>query len=557
MPTTKKILFVIALIFIDLLLLRYFNTLLWPYFWPRPMLYILVGFIISHFFFPELYKGVWLFRVAGILMIFVGQNYLIHSIWIAITDFSFVAALHAFGIAGVFFVMLVNFINQYNPKNNLEPPPIPDELPYIAAVIPTYGEPVEILENTARSLKELDYPAEKFYIFISDDGHREEVERLTKRLGIHYNLGAKKDGKAGNLNSALKHLDQNFPKATLLLTQDADEIIDPTFLQKIVGYFVDPKMGFVQTPKEAIAPAGDPFGVRDRIFYDITQPGRNGNNAAFSCGSGVMWRIEAIKSVGGFDTWNIVEDLTTSYLIHSAGWNSEYHNEILSIGIAPNDIPTLLKQRGTWAIDNWRLFLFKNPLLETKLGLRQRLQYLELGLFFVTSALFMPVLMIVPVISLLTGTFIPVEGSALFPWLVISLLYYYIYADGNLHYLTVMMQYWVSHFWTYIKAFSIAVRSRNKKPKYMVTQKTRQDGFYGYLVWMPFMYLLVGIIAIVNGLFLLQDVSFVSRITNIVILAFFMFMTSAICKASFYGIKFYKPKEELDVDIDLDLDLGT
>ena len=47
-----------------------------------------------------------------------------------------------------------------------------------------------------------------------------------------------------------------------------------------------------------------------------------------------------------------MRNLTTSYeLRYHLGYRSHYHNETLSIGLAPDDIPGLLKQRGTWATD--------------------------------------------------------------------------------------------------------------------------------------------------------------------------------------------------------------
>ncbi|MBZ0290767.1 MAG: glycosyltransferase, partial [Anaerolineae bacterium] len=335
---------------------------------------------------------------------------------------------------------------------------------------------------------------------------------------------------------ALKYLDENFPEATLILTQDADEVVHPSFLKKTVGYFSNPQLAFVQTPKDAVAPQGDPFGVRDRVFYDVIQPGRNGAGAAFSCGSGVVWRIEAVKSIGGFATWNIVEDLTTSYFLHSAGWRSEYHNEILTIGLAPDDVPGLLKQRGTWATDTWRLFLFKNPLKMPGLSLRQRMQYMELGLFYITSAFFMPLVLLTPMISLFTGQFVPIEGSALFPWIVVSFLYYAALAQSFGEFLKRMWQYWVGHCPTYFKAFWIAIRSRKKKPSYKVTRKTRVDGFYGSMIWTQYLYLAGGAGAIVYSILGTPEVNIGARLTNIAILLFFMFLVSGIVQASFYGV---------------------
>ncbi len=343
------------------------------------------------------------------------------------------------------------------------------------------------------------------------------------------------------MNSALRYLETVFPQAVLVLTQDADEVIHATFLKKTVGYFNDPSIAFVQTPKEAVAPKSDPFGTRDRMFYDVLQVGRNGYGAAFACGSGVIWRIDAIKSIGGFSTWNVVEDLTTSYRLHSAGYRSEYHNEKLSVGLAPDDIPGLLKQRGTWAVDTWRLFLFDNPLFKRGLSLGQRLQYLELGLFYVMSSFFVPLLMFIPVISLLTGDFVPIEGAAFFPWVVISILYYVVLSRGQSLFMLRMWQYWIGHGPTYFKAFWIALGSRRKKPKYVVTRKTRDNGFYAHLLWPQFLYLLVGLIAIIHGLIGLPEIALGTRLTNIGVVVFFMWMVSAICRAAFYGVEFALP----------------
>jgi cellulose synthase (UDP-forming) len=228
--------------------------------------------------------------------------------------------------------------------------------------------------------------------------------------------------------------------------------------------------------------------------------------------------------------------MTTSYFLHSAGFRSEYHNEVLTVGLSPDDIPGLLKQRGTWAADTWRFFLFNNPLRRPGLTLRQRAQYFELGMFYVSSVVFMPLLMSTPVLSLLLGNFIPIEGSALFPWVILSTLYYVALARGNISFLFRMWQYWVGHWPTYTKAFFIAVRARNQKPSYKVTRKTRQNGFYGQLIWQQFAYVLLGAGLIVRGLFFMPEVDIATRLVNVSILAFFMTMVGGICKASFYGM---------------------
>ena len=527
-----------SILVVDYLLLRYFNTLIWPYLWPHPAIFILLaGLILAVSFYQQL-RTIWAFRIAGVFMIFIGQSYILHSLQVTLTHFSLASVLHLIGILGTSFVMFLNYFNQFRPKDNRQAPRLPANLPHVASVIPTYNEPLPVLERTILSLKQLDYPADRLHVVVSDDGHRTEVRQLAYSYGVHYNAGARRDAKAGNLNSALNYLAQNCPEATLVLTQDADEVIDSTFLQKTTGYFVDPKMAFVQTPKEALTPKGDPFGTRDRLFYDRIQTGRNGCGAAFSCGSGVIWSIAAVQAVGGFSTWNLVEDLTTSFLLHSAGYRSEYHNELLSIGLAPDDIPNLLKQRGTWAADTWRLFLFKNPLRQPGLSLRQRLQYLELCLFYVTAVFFIPLLMLVPVLSLASGNFLPIQGAALFPWMAISFIYYASLSRSQGHYLLRMWQYWLAHWPTYTKAFWIALHSRRQKPQYKVTRKTRQNGFHGYLLWPQFLYIVIGAVVSLRALFWMPELDRLATLSNVAMFAFFAFMLGGICQAAFYSVKF-------------------
>jgi len=526
----------LLIIAIDLAFLKYFNTINWPQHWPNYGVYLVLTLVATAIWFREYLSGIWGIRIIGCVAVFIGQCYFVHSVQIVVNSFSAIALIHCLGVAGTVFVTTLNVINQSLPRIRVTPPKLPTDLPYVAVVIPTYGEPYAILEQTVIALKALDYAHDRLRIIISDDGHRDEIRQLAQIHGILYNQGARRDAKAGNLNSALVYIEQNYPEATLILTQDADEIIDPNFLTKTVGYFRDPKVAFVQTPKEAFVPFGDPFGNRDRVFYDTFQPGRHGSGAAFSCGSGVIWQIAAVRSIGGFATWNIVEDLTTSYHLHSAGYRSEYHSEILSIGLSPDDIPGLLKQRGTWATDTWRLFLFDNPITKPGLTLRQRLQYLELGLFYTSSVTFLPMLMFTPFLSLATGQFVPIEGSALFPWIAAIALYYAALSRGSAEFTIRMWQYWIGHWPTYTKALWIAVRSRHKKPSYQVTRKTRQDGFYGHLLLPQFIYLFIGAFLIVRAMLWMPEASLMARVTNIGLLGLFMYLVSGICQAAFYNV---------------------
>ena len=156
-------------------------------------------------------------------------------------------------------------------------------------------------------------------------------------------------------------------------------------------------------------------------------------------------------------------------------------------------------------------------------------------MFYVSSVFFMPMLMFTPILSLLTGQFVPIEGSALFPWLFISVLYYLLLAHGRVDFLFRMWQYLIGHWPTYTRAFLIAVRSRRSKPRYKVTRKTRQDGFYGQLVWQQFAYIAVGTLLIARSLFWMPEVPLATRLVNMGVILFYMVMISGICRAAFFG----------------------
>jgi cellulose synthase (UDP-forming) len=106
--------------------------------------------------------------------------------------------------------------------------------------------------------------------------------------------GRPRHAKAGNLNNALLQT-----QGELILILDADQVPQPTILDRTLGYFRDPRMAFVQTPQPFYnIPPGDPFGSAAPLFYGPIQQGKDGWNAAFFCGSNAVLRREALMQVG-------------------------------------------------------------------------------------------------------------------------------------------------------------------------------------------------------------------------------------------------------------------
>ncbi|MHC5729207.1 MAG: glycosyltransferase family 2 protein, partial [Nostoc sp.] len=200
--------------------------------------------------------------------------------------------------------------------------------------------------------------------------------------------GVPHHAKAGNLNYAIFSGETS---GEFILTLDADHIPKPQFLKRVLPYFYIynlligkyelNKIAFVQTPQDFHnIPPGDPFGHQAHLFYGPLQQGKDGMNAAFYTGTNAILRREALVSVGlqnfaeefakdekslnefdlvgGISSHSITEDMNTAMRLHSAGWKSIYHNELLAEGLAPDDLSSTLKQRRRWAQVTCKSHLF-------------------------------------------------------------------------------------------------------------------------------------------------------------------------------------------------------
>lgn len=406
----------------------------------------------------------------------------------------------------MFLLVVLSIINHWKVSYRTKRPALPTTACDVAVVVPTLKEPIPILKKTIKSLLHLNYPGKVVIVVSNDDQdlvQKSKLEKLMAEMSEYWasklkekEIGTKGlylrhstshgQAKAGNLNQALKFLKKHFGHIDLVLTQDADEIAYPDLLYATVGYFTNPKVAYVQTIKQAKVSKEDPFGNHDLMWYGRTAPSKDVDNAMFACGSAVVWRISAVESIGGFSTWNLVEDLTTSYELLSKGWQSRYHYEALSIGLAPEDLPNFIKQRGTWAIDALRIFFWDNPIFKKGLSVRQKLQFLEPPLFYINGVVVI-LLVIATSLSLIFTTW-PTTANAIEHALFllpsfIALEAYFLLRGGEIPFRRVR-QFWVGLAPVFAKAMFMALlHDPDNKPKYLVTKKENTYGNYLHLVW--------------------------------------------------------------------------
>jgi len=392
-------------------------------------------------------------------------------------------------------------LSAYNNRNRAVPISVDvarGHEPLVGVIVPCYAEPLHMVLNTVRSIFDQDWPSDRLRVVVSDDAHddvmRDAIGAFARRLpegSLLYNRPPKKgdperrgESKSGNLNSAVLLLDE----CTYIETRDSDDLVGSSnFLRHTVSQLMDdPGLGYTQTIKETTTSVGDPFNNNEPFFYRGTMLARNADYAIFPCGSGLVWRRAALKSIGDFPVWNLVEDLHSGVLGLRAGWRGLY---VPIVGAyaqhSPEDIANVFKQRGTWALDTTRLLLFDRF---GGMPIKMRLHFLEQAIFYLLSIPLL-VLITVPGVGLFLNRF-PLETDpttyAVHFWtfaLAVELMLLSLAAAQQAGSLWRSRVSWIGMAPIYAKAAFKALRyGPNRKPAYKVTRKTDNYQWYFRMV---------------------------------------------------------------------------
>ncbi|WP_412555368.1 glycosyltransferase [Shimia sp. MIT1388] len=175
----------------------------------------------------------------------------------------------------------------------------------------------------------------------------------------------------------------------------------------------------------------DPFMSDPSVFFDVIQRRRDRNGASFCCGAASIHRREAVFDAALRDKAQVVladksplsdktrlaahplqpyrfhvsEDLYTSILVHAdreADWTSVYHPQVEARMLSPWSMSAWAAQRLKYAGGTFDIAVWDNPIFRRGLSWRRKLHY---GATFWSyfSALWAPVLLLAPVVSLFTG----------------------------------------------------------------------------------------------------------------------------------------------------------
>ena len=297
---------------------------------------------------------------------------------------------------GVFRIM----VGWYNVFHIEQPDPI-DAPPGLRVAIFTTsspGEPYEMFVRTLAAARAITYPHTTYLL---DDTRDPRFKALAEEMGaVHLELIGIPGAKAGKINAAL-----TLTSEELILVLDPDHIPFPNFLDRVLGYFEDPQMGFVQV-SQAYGNAGESFVARAAAeqtyaFYGPIMQGMHGTGTSVAIGANCTFRRTALESIGGHGI-GLAEDLVTSIRLHARGWQSVYVPEVLSRGLVPSDLDSYLKQQLKWARGVYDVLFREYPRAFRFLTAYQKISYFMIGSYYLVGVTAM-IFLAVPLIYLWTG----------------------------------------------------------------------------------------------------------------------------------------------------------
>ena len=226
--------------------------------------------------------------------------------------------------------------------------------PPVMVLIPAYNEG-KVIQRTLRSVLKSTYP--DFTICVVDDGSTDDTAQKVQELAaIHPQITLVTKPNGGKCSA----LDMGFNLAPqeYIVTIDADTIICPQTISRLIAPFADPKI-------TAVCGNVQVGNVKNLLtsFQDVEYvTSQNYDRRAFeslNCisvvpGATGAWRRDAVLQVGGYSAGTLTEDADLTLTILEHGGRILYAPLAKSMTEAPEKLKPLFKQRFRWSFGTFQ-----------------------------------------------------------------------------------------------------------------------------------------------------------------------------------------------------------
>ena len=177
-------------------------------------------------------------------------------------------------------------------------------LPKVSVLVSAYNEEA-VIEKKILNFLEIDYPKELLEILIGDDGSADRTAEIVERYadkGIRLVKAPQNAGKAAMLNRL-----QAQATGEILVFCDANTMLFPNVIRKLVSPFNDPKIGCVCGHLILTDKSGSPLGSGERSYWDLESEIKKfegildrlvgGNGALYAIRNSLYTQLPVKKSV--------------------------------------------------------------------------------------------------------------------------------------------------------------------------------------------------------------------------------------------------------------------
>jgi len=224
----------------------------------------------------------------------------------------------------------------------------PEYNPEVSVLIPAFNEEAVIVD-TVRAALASEY--KKLEIIVIDDGSADRTaEFVRENFGsdprVRLLLQANR-GKPAALNHGLAEA-----TGEIVVSIDADTIVDPPAIHLLVRHFADPKVGAVAGNVKVMN--RNRWLTRWQALEYITS--QNLEKRAFdllNCipvvpGAAGAWRADLLRANGGFSGDTVAEDTDLTLTIRRNGWKILYDEDAVGRTEVPETVEALIRQRFRW-----------------------------------------------------------------------------------------------------------------------------------------------------------------------------------------------------------------
>jgi cellulose synthase/poly-beta-1,6-N-acetylglucosamine synthase-like glycosyltransferase len=217
-------------------------------------------------------------------------------------------------------------------------------------VLPMYNED-KVIVKTINNLLNIDYP--NYSVIVVDDGSTDQSYAIAKAsFGDHPRvklLTQPNSGKSAALNSAM-----SASQSDIIICIDADTLVKPDVIDKILPYFQDEKVAAVSGAVK-VGNRVNPITDMQHIEYMTIQ---NHERIVFDGVNGILvvpgalgaFRLDAVKAVGGFVSEALAEDCDITLRMLCKNYVIKNASEAMSFTEAPDTPRMFFKQRVRWTV---------------------------------------------------------------------------------------------------------------------------------------------------------------------------------------------------------------